>query len=125
MRYILLIILNLPIILLAITNTITKYKLKIITKGRFRSQMLLWAIILTVVIGAFPVYNTFQGNSALDSSELSLFDIAEITVIVALIYALASLRAQVDRNSKRLKDLHQELSIRLSVEENDNKKEAR
>lgn len=114
MRYIILVILNLPIILLAFFNIITQYKLKKIPLERFRLQLLLWAIILALLLSSFPLYNLISQNPILDSSELSLFDIVQTTAIVTVIYIINRQRQRIEITEKRLRDLHQELSIRLS-----------
>lgn len=114
MRYILLLLLNLPVILLALMSIITQYKMKRMPRERFRSQIVLWIIALIVIVGSFPIYNLLSGKSLFDSAELSLFDIFEITVIVVLVYSLNNQRQKIDRAEKTLRDLHQELSIKLS-----------
>lgn len=114
MRYIVLLLLNLPIALLALANIVTQFKMKKMSKNRFRKQIGLWVVIITVIVGSFPVYNTFAGNPILDSSELSLFDIAQTTIIVFLIYIANAQRLKLDRTERRLRDLHQEVSILLS-----------
>ncbi len=114
MRYLLLLLLNLPVILLALMSIVTQYKMNRMSRERFRSQILLWSVALIVIIGSFPVYNLMIGKALLDSAELSLFDIFEITVIVVLVYSLNNQRQRVERNEKTLRDLHQELSIKLS-----------
>ena len=118
MRYIILILLNIPIIMLALVNIVTDYKLKKISVNRFRNQIFLWILILIVVIGSFPVYNILVGRPPLDSSELSLFDIVQTTIIIFLLYAINSQRQRVEQNEQRLKKLHQEISIRLSEKNN-------
>ncbi|MGV9002173.1 MAG: hypothetical protein ACOH18_04460 [Candidatus Saccharimonadaceae bacterium] len=114
MRYIILVIINLPILMLAFLNLATKYKLKKIDRRKFYGQTLIWFIILVVIVVSFPAYNLMAGNPVLDSSELSLFDITQTTVIVALIYVVNNQRQKIERNEKRTRDLHQELSLRLS-----------
>ena len=114
MRYIILIILNLPIIFLALANIITDYKLKKVSINRFRNQIVLWVFILVVVIGSFPIYNIATGSPPLDSSELSLFDIVQTTVIVYLIYIINGHRQKTDRQERKLRDLHQEISIKIT-----------
>lgn len=114
MRYILLVALNLPAILMALVDIVTKYKLKKVSKRRFRHQIILWTIILVVLLSSFPVYNLLMGRPTLDSQELSFFDIAEITAIVYLIYVINNQRQKIERNEKMTRDLHQELSIKLS-----------
>jgi len=119
MRYIILLLLNVPIISIAILNIITKFKLRKISKRRFKIQMILWAAVLVILILSFPVYNILNGETPFDSAELSLFDIIQTTAIVFLIYTVNDLRQKNEQNEKRLRDLHQELSIILS---DDNKK---
>lgn len=114
MRYILLVLLNLPVILLATTNLITKYKIKRIPKQKFKKQIILWIVILLVLLLSFPLYNTLLGRPALASNDLSAFDIVETTVIIFLIYTINNQRQKIEWNERQLRDLHQELSIKLS-----------
>lgn len=114
MRYIILVALNLPIIFIAVLNFITKYKLGKISSQRFRAQLLIWLTLLVVLVGSFPVYNMLSGRAPLDSHELSLFDIVQTTVIILLFYIINNQRQRVEQNERRLRDLHQELSIKLS-----------
>lgn len=115
MRYIALLVLNLPIILLALMNIITQFKLKRISTARFRHQLLLWLIILGVLGCSFPIYNHISGKPILDSSELSLFDIVQTTAIIYLIYIINNYRRKIEYNERLIRDLHQELSIKLSL----------
>lgn len=119
MRYIILVILNLPIVLLAFINIVTQYKMRKIPAERFRIQIAIWIIILTVLISSFPLYNLIVQKPLLDSSELSLFDIVQTTTIIGILYVLNSQRQKTEITEKRLSDLHQELSIKLSKIDND------
>ena len=114
MRYLVLVLLNVPIILLALINIITQYKLHRVSVTRFRHQLLIWLIILIVLIGSFPLYNILTNKPLLDSSELSAFDIVQTTAIVLLFYIFNNQRQRQDQTDRRLRDLHQALSIKLS-----------
>jgi hypothetical protein len=114
MRYIFLVTLNLPVILLAIANIVTLYKMNKISKLRFRTQLTIWILTLIVLIGSFPVYNHFAGAPIFDSHDLSLLDVIQTTAIVYLFYIANDLRRRLDKSEKIVRDLHQELSIRLS-----------
>lgn len=114
MRYVILVLLNLPVILLALVNIIIQYKMKKMSLNRFRNQILLWLVILVVVVSSFPAYNYFAGNHIFDSSELSLFDIVQTTVLIYMVYTLNNQRRRIEQNEKTVRDLHQELSIRLA-----------
>lgn len=114
MRFIILVILNLPIILLALFSIVTQFKMNKISKARFRHQLILWMTTLVVLIMSFPLYNLFSGKPLLDSTELSAFDIIQTTAIIALIYIINRQRQKIELIENRTKELHQELSIRLS-----------
>jgi hypothetical protein len=114
MRYIILVLLNLPVILLALMNIVTQYKLGRISSARFRHQIILWVVILIVLIGSFPVYNLLSGSPVLDAKKLSAFDIVEVTAIIYLIYIVNDHRRKIEQSERLIRDLHQELSIKLS-----------
>jgi len=114
MRYLILIILNLPIVFIAYINVFTNYKLNKIGKGRLYRSLLLWTLILLVLVWSFPVYNILSNKSLFDSSDLTLFDIAETTTIIYLIYIINSQRQKIDKIDSKFKELVQELSILLS-----------
>lgn len=122
MRYIVLLLLNVPIISIALLNLITKYKLGRVSKRRFKIQMTLWSIFLTILILSFPAYNYLAGRAPLDSQELSFFDIFQTTAIVFLIYIVNDMRQKIQWNERTLRDFHQELSIKLSANDNDKDK---
>lgn len=117
MRYIVLVLLNLPIILLALVNIVTQHKLRRVSKARFRHQIVLWVVILVVLICSFPLYNQLNGRPLLDSKELSAFDIVQTTALVFLVYVVNHQRQQIERTERLVRDLHQEVSIRLSSQE--------
>jgi hypothetical protein len=114
MRYLILVILSLPIILLALANIVTQYKMKKVDKNRFRFQIILWLVILIVLVSSFPIYNYSIGKPIFDSSELSLFDIVQTTAIIYLFYIANDHRRKIEQNEKIIRELHQEISIRLS-----------
>lgn len=115
MRYIILVALNIPVILLAFINILTQYKMKRVSRTRFQHQVILWLGLLIVLVGSFPVYNLLISKPILDSSELSLFDIVEIAAIIFLFYIVNNQRQKIDQNEKTIRELHQELSIKLSA----------
>ena len=116
MRYITLVLLNVPIILAALMNIITQCNLRRVSATRFKHQLIIWLIIMVVLVGSFPLYNISINHPPFDSSELSIFDILQTTAIILLFYIINNQRQRIDQNERRLRDLHQELSIRLSNE---------
>lgn len=115
MRYIILVLLNLPVILLGLVNIVTQYKTKHVSAARFHRQVLMWFVILAVLVGSFPLYNYASNKPPFDSHELSSFDIVETTAIVYLIYVVNNHRRKLEQNEKTLRELHQAISIRLAA----------
>lgn len=114
MRYLILIILNLPIILMAFVNIFTQYKLKRSTKDHFRRQIITWVVITLVLFGSFPIYNVLSNKPLMQSDDFSTFDIIQTTAIVYLMYYVNHQRQKIDALDQQYRDLHQELSIKLS-----------
>lgn len=121
MRYLILILLNTPIIFLAFLNIVTQYKLQRISRRHFYRQLALWIVILTLLIGSFPVYNLIIGRPVIDSIGLTAFDIVQTTAIIVLFYFANDQHRKIDLTERRLRDLHQELSIKLSEEKYERK----
>jgi len=115
MRYLVLVLLNMPVILLALLNIITQFKLGKMSTQRLRHQLSSWLILLVVLISSFPVYNLLVGKAPFDSHELSAFDIVQTTAIILMIYILNRQRQKMEQAEKFARDLHQELSIKMST----------
>lgn len=113
-RYLLLLLLNLPFILLAILSAITRYKLKKTTKRRLIVQVGIWLLVLGGLASAEPIYNWLFQHKLTQTEPLSLFDVIQITAIVIVFYIANHSRSKIETLENRVQDLHQELSIRLS-----------
>lgn len=116
MRYVILILINIPVVMLALLNLTTKYKLKRTTKNRYQRQLIFWILLFIILVTSFPLYNLINGRPPLESSELSFFDIIQTTAIIALIYIVNNQHQKTEQTEQKLRDLHQELSIYLSGE---------
>jgi hypothetical protein len=113
-RYLLLFLLNLPFILAGMLSAITQYKLGHASRRRMIILICLWAIILTGLALAEPLYTWLFTNNLTVSEPLSLFDVIQITAIVIVFYMANRSIVKVAALEKRVQDLHQELSIQLS-----------
>lgn len=78
------------------------------------SRISLWLIVVAGLALAQPLYEWLFSNKLTQTEPLSLFDVVQITGIVLVLYIANRTRARVETLEKRLQDLHQELSVRLS-----------
>ena len=115
-RYLILIILNAPLLIAAMANTLVGYKLKRTTKKRFIFGMAFWALLLAGLICMQPIYTFLFSNNLTETEPLSLFDVMQITGIIFTLFLANKAYGKVDLLERRIQDLHQELSIELSEE---------
>lgn len=95
-------------------GAITQYKLGKSSKNKLIAQLLLWFIILGGLIIAEPLYEWLYGQQLTQTEPLSLFDVIQITAIIITFYLATRTRSKLEDVERRLNDLHQEVSIRLS-----------
>jgi hypothetical protein len=113
-RYLLLVILNLPLISAGLLGALVDYKLGKITHKKYAGQTLLWLFILLSLAAAKPIYEFLFNHQLTQTEPLSLFDVIQITGVVLVLFMANRSRIKVDSLERKVQDLHQELSIRLS-----------
>ena len=113
-RYLILVLLNIPLVAAAILNAIVSYKLKHLSLRRFVFKVSFWIVVFAGLIFAKPIYNFLYSEGLTQTEPLSLFDVLEITGIIYVFYLVNRLYVKVDVLERRTQDLHQELSITLS-----------
>ncbi|MCA9313594.1 hypothetical protein KDA08_04775, partial [Candidatus Saccharibacteria bacterium] len=115
-RYLILLLLNLPFILASIMVSFVDYKLGNISRRKHFIQTIIWLLILAGLISAKYIYVYLFSNHLTQTEPLSLFDVIQITGIVTVLYFANRSRIKIEALDRRVQDLHQELSIRLSVD---------
>lgn len=113
-RYLLLIILNAPLIFTGILSTVVSYKLNRTSRRRFIFRIIFWLGIFALLVFSQAIYNYLFSNHLTRTEPLSLFDVIQITGIIFTFLIANQAYAKTDLLERRVQDLHQELSIRLS-----------
>lgn len=113
-RYLILLMLNTPLVIAGLLNTLLTYKLKQINYRQFVLRMVLWLFVLAGLIFAQFIYNFLFSNHLTETEPLSLFDVIQITGIVFILLMASRTYTRVDILEQRLQQLHQDTSIHLS-----------
>lgn len=113
-RYLILLLLNMPLVLAALFSAFIEFKMEKYSKKKFIGQTLIWLLIFAGLASAQLIYKFLFSNSLTSTEPLSLFDVIQITGIVTLLFMVNRSRIKIEAQERRLQDLHQELSIRLS-----------
>lgn len=113
-RYLILVLLNMPLLIAAMINTLVGYKLGRMSKKRFVLGLSFWVFLLVALTLVKPIYSFLFSNNLTETEPLSLFDVIQITGIIFTIFLANRAYGKADVLERRLQDLHQELSIELS-----------
>lgn len=116
-RYLILLILNTPFVVVSIINALVAYKLGRLSQKKFWFQVALWVLVFGGLALAEPIYEFLFSNNLTQTEPLSLFDVIQITGILLVLFIVNRYRTKVDALERRVQDLHQELSIRLSKQD--------
>ena len=121
-RYLILVILNTPLVIAALLDVLVEYKLGKLPRRKFIFQVILWALIFAGLASAKFIYEFLFSNNLTQSEPLSLFDVIQITGIIYVLFMANRSRIKIESLERRAQDLHQELSIRLAAEESGRQK---
>lgn len=113
-RYLILVILNIPLVITAVFNAFVSYKLGHISRKRLVFKALFWLFLMVVLIFTQPIYNFLYSEGLTKTEALSLFDVVLISGCMQLFFLVNRLYVKVDVVERRLHDFHQETSILLS-----------
>lgn len=113
-RYLVLIILNTPLIIAGALNAIVSYKLNRSSKRRLIFRLTVWLVIFLGLVFMQSIYDFLFSHQLTQTEPLSLFDVMQITGIIFVFFIANQAYTRSDLLERRIQDLHQELSIRLS-----------
>lgn len=113
-RYLILIVFNLPLVISAISNAFVSYKLGHLSLKRYLLKTTFWLFVLFGLIFAESIYSYLYNEGLTQTEPLSLFDVLQITGIIYVFYLVNRLYVKVDKLERKVQDLHQEVSIRMS-----------
>lgn len=113
-RYLILVLFNAPLILVAIMGSVVDYKTRKYSKNKFIAQIAFWLIVFIALLSAKPIYDFLFTNSLTQTEPLSLFDVIEISGIIFSLFLIGRSRTKIETLERRVQDLHQEISIKLS-----------
>lgn len=116
-RYLILLVLTAPFIIAGFLNALVAFKMKRSSRRQFLFRSMAWILIFIGVLLAEPIYQFLFSNNLTQTEPLSLFDVMQITGIVFVFFLASRSRVKIESLERRVNDLHQELSIRLSEEE--------
>ncbi|MEO6513728.1 MAG: hypothetical protein ABIR37_03500 [Candidatus Saccharimonadales bacterium] len=116
-RYLILLLLNLPLVLIALLSALVDYKMGKLSRKKYFIQIGVWLVILAGIASSHFIYAFLFSHQLTQTEPLSLFDVIQITGVIVVLFMANRSRIKIEGLERRVQDLHQELSIRLSEDE--------
>lgn len=113
-RYLILLLINLPLISVAMFRAFVSFKLGRVSRRRFFVEIVFWTIVLVGLASAEPIYQWLFTKELTQTEPLSLFDVVQITAIIGLISLVLRNRQRIEQLEEKLKKLNTEVSIKIS-----------
>lgn len=113
-KYTLLFMLNIPFVIFGYIKAIVMHKSGDVRRIGFLFRIVFWSLILIGLVFAKDIYSYLNSNNLTDSAPLSLADVVLTTGVSFLLFLSMRLYSKVDSLEKKLTDLHEKLSIKLS-----------
>lgn len=117
-RYLILFLLNIPIVMAGLLGVVVDFKLKKISRRSFVMQVAGWILITIGLASAYSIYQFLFTQHLTQTEPLSLFDVIQITAIILLLHIANRLRIKLETLENRVHAMHQALSIRLAEQDN-------
>ena len=117
-KYVLLVLINIPLLIVGVVSALTHYKTKRISKRRMVVEVAFWVSIGVALFFAQPLYNALVEHNLTDSQPMSLFDIALLTIIIFCLLLIKSSNERITQLHKKISRMHENLAISSPDEEN-------
>lgn len=117
-RYVLLVLINLPLLFIGVISAITHYKTGRISKKRCTAEVLLWVCVGIGLVAIEPIYNTLLRHNLTNSTPMSLLDIVLLTLLLLCFFLIKETNDKISHLSRKFSRMHESLAIAEAEREN-------
>jgi hypothetical protein len=110
-RYLLLVIINAPLLLVGIIGALTHYNTKRISKKRCYAEVAFWVVLGIGLCLAQPAYNALIRHNLTNSEPMSLFDMILLTFIIFCLLLIKSSNEHTAELHRKISRMHERIAI--------------
>ena len=112
-KYLLLVLVNAPIVLIGIVRAITRYKTKParISKSKCVIEVIFWLSIWVALSLIEPLYNTLIRHNLTDSPPMSIFDVVLLTLLIFCLLLIVETNEELTALKKMTSRMHEQMAI--------------
>jgi drug/metabolite transporter (DMT)-like permease len=110
-RYVLLVLINIPLLLVGIVSALTSYNTRRISKKRCIAEVIFWFAVGVGMLFVEPLYNTLVRYNLTNSTPMSLFDMLLLTLILFCLLLIKSTNERTAYLHKKISRMHENVVI--------------
>lgn len=114
-KYVLLIILNAPLVLYALFNVFVSYKMKRHSQLQTAIRFIFWGLILVAIFCNKPITDFLYSHELTNSPPLSIFDVFLCTGTIISLLLLGRAYGRITQLEDRFTELQEVISLRSST----------
>lgn len=113
-RFLILVLINVPIVLFGVLSAIVGYKTKRISKRRGMIEIICWLLAFAALACVEPVYNVLVEQHLTDSGPMSIFDMVLLTLVLLCLLLIVRANEKLTALNKKLSLIHEHVVIKES-----------
>jgi predicted membrane channel-forming protein YqfA (hemolysin III family) len=110
-KYAILVIVNLPLLFIAIVGTLTNYKTGRISRKKATTEVLFWLAIGLLLVLVEPLYNTLIRHNLTNSAPMNIFDVGLLTLFVLSLLFIKQSNEKVSQLNKKVARMHESIVL--------------
>jgi hypothetical protein len=111
-KYLILILLNIPLLTVGIVSAITEYKAaRSISRRKCIALVVFWLLVALALVALEPLYNVLVRANLTDSPPLSLFDMGLLTIIVFCLFFIMKMYSKMAVLNQKISRIHERLAM--------------
>jgi hypothetical protein len=114
-RFLILVLINVPIVIFGILSAIVGYKTKRISKRRGVIEVICWLLAFVVLACVEPIYKVLVEQHLTDSGPMSIFDMVLLTLVLLCLLLIVRANEKLTTLNKKLSLIHEHVVIKESA----------
>lgn len=111
-RFVILALINLPIVIIGITGAIVNFKTRRTSKRRYRVEVFAWVVVGACLVMVEPIYSLLLANNLTASDSMSIFDIVLLTLVLLCGLFIIKANEKISLLNSKLSRIHEHIAIK-------------
>ncbi len=110
-KYAILVIVNLPLLLIAIIGAITNYKTNRTSRSRMIVEIVFWLAVGAFLVLLEPLYNALIRHHLTNSAPMNIFDVGLLTLLILTLLIVKHINEKLSHLNRKISRMHESIVI--------------